>query len=160
MLAHQCCAWIHRMEGPKLLEYNISCLGGAFNYLYHLQLCLHIFYLRITRKNMLLDNANNRKVISLNLKVPIMIVSSFILLYAIHDILLATKLVQFFPWLNCVYTMNIFIDAIIYIFGTPKLRKIICHWSRTTNEVNQNTDHSIAACVEVSVYNLLWESRV
>ena len=105
-------------------------------------------YLRFTRNNLFGDNGNSGGAISLNLRVPTMIMITFIFFFVIPDMLLATKIAQFSTWLICVFTMNAMSDAIIYILGTPKLRKIICCCPRTSNEANQNIN---ASCVEVSV---------
>ena len=119
---HGCTIWFV----PNLLN-KVFLVWEIFLIFFIVASYVYIFiYLRITRKNVLGDNVNSGRAISLNLRVPTMILSTFIVLFAIPDMLLATNIAQYNSWFSCVFTMNIFSDAIIYIFGTPKLRKSIC----------------------------------
>ena len=71
-------------------------------------------YLRIKCKNLLVDDVNSARAISLNLRVPIL--STYIVLFAIPNMLLAINIAQYNSWLSSVFTMNIMSDAIIH-FG-------------------------------------------
>ena len=113
---------------------------------------LYIFvYFRIIRRNSLGDSVNSARTISLNLRVPIMIVTTFMIFFVIPDLLLALHVVQFSPWFLCIFTMNVISDASIYIMWTPKLRRSIRCCPQTSSEASQNTRHTISTYANASV---------
>ena len=111
-------------------------------------------YFRMIRKKTFGNNASEARgarAIKLNLKVPTMIIVSFLLFYVTPEILLATKICVYTPVFNCVFILNNISDAVVYILGTPKIRKRICCCMRSSNHARNNTSCSTVSYADVSV---------
>ena len=83
-------------------------------------------YIKIAYKKLSRTNSVEGKRRTLNLKVPFLIVTTFIILIAIPNLLLAMHAISFSPWLYTVFTLNTASGAAIYILGTPKLWSGMC----------------------------------
>ena len=143
-IGHGCVIWY----APSLFN-KVFFVWEIFLVIIIITSYVYIFvYFRIIRKKRLGNNTNSVRTVSLNLRVPIMIVTTFIIFYVIPDMLLAAHVVQFSPWFLCIFTMNVISDASIYIMWTPKLRRSILCCSQTSSENNQ---HSTAPYANTSV---------
>ena len=97
-------------------------------------------YLRTLTREIFQESSAISRRPGLKLKVPLLIVATFLAFCVFPNLLLAARLIRFSPWLYIIFDLNTLCDVVIYVFGTPKLIQLLpCHASGFIQE-HRNID--------------------